>query len=411
MKLTYKTTIRSCFCGFIVQAIVNNFAPLLFLTFEQSLGVSLSKITLLVSINFGIQLLIDFLSVFFVDKLGYRLSFVLSHFFSASGLIFLAILPYVLPDPFTGLIISSVTYAIGGGLLEVVGNPIMDSCPSDNKEKSMSLLHSFYCWGHVGVVLISTGFFWLFGINEWRILSCLWAILPIANGILFSFVPLPEKSEESGDCNAEGFSREYSLKNLLLNGRFILFVLLMAFAGASEQAMSQWASAFAEQGLNLSKTVGDLCGPLVFALAMGISRAFFGSFGNKIRLGRFMLVSGVLCVASYVLVSCVNVPVIGFIGCGLCGLSVGIMWPGTVAKSAKLFRDYGTKSFALLSFGGDIGCISGPLLVGLVSSSNGDDFKKGLLFSSLFPIAFTVILFIILLSLLPKKDKRLPKSL
>ena len=382
MKENYKSTIYACFVGYIVQAVVNNFTPLLFLTFQDTYRIPLSSITILVTINFGLQLLVDLLSVGFVDRIGYRVSILLAHGFATVGILALAVLPELMPDPFIGLMIAVIIYAIGGGLLEVLVSPIMEACPTDNKEKAMSLLHSFYCWGHVGVVLISTLFFRVFGIENWKILACVWALVPLCNGFFFTKAPIASLIKEG--------EQGYTVRQLAGKKLFWVFLLMMVCAGASEQAVSQWASTFAEKGLGVSKTVGDLAGPMAFAILMGTSRAFYGKFGDKINLDRFMIGSSVLCVASYLCISLIPNPVPGLIGCAVCGLSVGIMWPGTFSKAAAALPRGGTALFALMALAGDLGCSGGPTLVGMVSSGFGDDLKKGILMAAVFPVLLAV---------------------
>ncbi len=378
MNKNYQRTIYACFVGYIVQAIVNNFVPLLFLTFEGTYGIEMGRITMLITMNFGVQLVVDLLSAGFVDKIGYRISIVLAHLFSAAGLAGLVFLPGILPDAYTGLCISVVIYALGGGLIEVLISPIMESCPTDNKEKAMSLLHSFYCWGHVGVVLVSTVFFHLAGIEKWRILTLLWVVIPVANGIVFLKSPIAPLIEE-GESGL-------SMKELFRNKMFWLFLLMMLCAGASEQAVSQWASTFAEQGLGVTKTIGDLAGPMAFAILMGSARAFYGKFGDRLNLDRFMLASGVLCVFSYLCIALAPSPVVSLAGCGICGLSVGIMWPGSFSKASAAIRNGGTAMFALLALAGDLGCSGGPTLVGYVSSAAADNLRIGILAAIVFPV-------------------------
>ena len=393
MKLTYRHTISACFIGYIVQAILNNFAPLLFLTFQSSYRIPLTQITMLVTVNFGVQLLVDLLSAGFVDKIGYRASMGIAHLTSALGLVLLAFLPELLPAPFFGLLIAVIVYAVGGGLLEVLVSPIVESCPTDNKAKTMSLLHSFYCWGHVGVVLISTAFFAVFGIGNWKILAVLWAVVPFLNFFLFLRVPIAPLVPEG--------EKGLRLGELVRMRLFWILFLMMMGAGASEQAVSQWASTFAEQGLGVSKTVGDLAGPMAFAVCMGLSRAFYGKRGDRIDLDRFMAASGVLCVASYLLISLVPVPALGLAGCALCGLSVGIMWPGTFSKAAATLRGGGTALFALLALAGDLGCSGGPTLAGMVSGAAGNDLHAGILAAVVFPV-----LLLLGLALLRREKRR-----
>ncbi len=378
MEKNYQSTIYTCFISYIVQAIVNNFAPLLFLTFNRQYGIPLSKITLLVTINFGTQLCVDFVSVYFVDRIGYRVSLILAHIFSALGLIFLAFLPNVMKDPFYGLIVSVFFYAVGGGLLEVLVSPIMESCPTPNKEKAMSLLHSFYCWGQVGVILISTILFSVFGIGHWRLTALFWALLPIGCAFLSARVPMAPLLKK-GETTLPG-------KELFSKKVFWILMMIMTCAGASEQAVVQWASAFAEEGLKISKTIGDLAGPMAFAILMGTSRLFYGKYGEHIQLDRFMTGSSMLCIMAYLCISLAPVPVISLIGCAVCGLSVGILWPGTCSKASAAIRRGGTPMFAWLALAGDLGCGIGPSLAGFVSSRCGDNLRMGILAAIIFPI-------------------------
>ena len=378
MKDKYQKTIYACFIGYVVQAVVNNFVPLLFLTFEKTYGIPLSKITMLITLNFGVQLIVDLLSAGLVDKIGYRVSIVIAHAASALGLMGLVVLPNLLPNAYTGILLSVMIYAIGGGLIEVLISPIMESCPTDNKEKAMSLLHSFYCWGHVGVVLISTIFFSTFGIANWKILARIWAVIPVLNGIVFLTSPIYSLHEEG--------EKGLSIRELCSMKIFWVVMLMMTCAGASEQAVSQWASTFAEEGLKVSKTVGDLAGPMAFAVLMGLARLLYGKYGEKIDLKRFMTYSSILCVISYLCIAFVPVPMLSLVGCAVCGFSVGIMWPGTFSIASASIRGGGTAMFALLALAGDLGCSGGPTLVGYVSSMFSEDLKKGILAAIVFPV-------------------------
>ena len=378
MKQDYKKTTYACFIGYIVQAIVNSFVPLLFVTFQKTYQIPLTKITLLITINFVIQLLIDLLSAGFIDKIGYRASVVIAHICAAAGLVLLTVLPELFADPFVGILMSVMIYAVGGGLLEVLVSPIIEACPTDNKEAAMSLLHSFYCWGHVAVVLISTCFFKIFGIENWKILACVWAIIPVVNGLIFTKAPIAPLVEE-GETGM-------TILDLCREKMFWILLLMMVCAGASEQAVSQWASTFAEKGLGVSKSIGDLAGPMAFAILMGSARAFYGKFGDKIDLDKFMVGSGLLCIGSYLLISLSPLPQLSLLGCAICGLSVGIMWPGSFSKASAVMRNGGTAMFALLALGGDLGCSGGPTLVGYVSSMFSEDLKKGILAAIVFPV-------------------------
>lgn len=382
MKDKYQKTIYACFIGYVVQAVVNNFVPLLFLTFEKTYGIPLRKITMLITLNFGIQLIVDLLSAGFVDKIGYRVSIVIAHAASALGLLGLVVLPNLLPDAYTGILLSVMIYAIGGGLIEVLISPIMESCPTDNKEKAMSLLHSFYCWGHVAVVLISTCFFKIFGIENWKILACVWAIIPIVNGLIFVKAPIAPLVEEG--------ENGMTILDLCKEKMFWILMLMMICAGASEQAVSQWASTLAEKSFGINKTIGDLAGPMAFAILMGSSRAFYGKFGDRINLERFMQYSAVLCMISYLMIAFIPIPALGILGCAVCGLSVGIMWPGTFSMASASVKRGGTALFALLALAGDVGCSSGPTYVGMISGALNDNLKMGILAALIFPIFMVV---------------------
>ncbi len=381
---TYQTTIYACFIAYTVQAIVNNFAPLLFLTFQKTYGIPLSQITMLITFNFAVQLLVDLLSAGLVEKIGYRICLVAAHALAACGFICLTILPEIFENHFIGLLISVCLYAVGGGLLEVLISPVMEACPTDNKEQAMSLLHSFYCWGHVGVVLISTVFFRIAGIEHWKILACLWVIIPVLNMCLFAKTPIASLVAED--------EKGMTIKELLGQKVFWILALMMVCAGASEQAVSQWASTLAERGLGVSKTIGDLAGPMSFALLMGTSRAFYGKYGNKIDLDRFMEGSCLLCVAAYLMIALVPHPAVNLLGCALCGLSVGIMWPGSFSRASAALPYGGTAMFALLALGGDLGCAGGPTFAGFIAGLSGDDLQRGILVSLIFPLALFVLI-------------------
>ena len=381
--LTYKNTIVSCFVGYIVQAIVNNFVPLLFITFQNTYGIPLSQITLLVTFNFVVQILTDLVSAKYVDRIGYRTAMILAHVFSALGLAGLTVLPEMM-DPFAGILTAVMIYAVGGGLLEVLVSPVMESCPTDNKETAMSLLHSFYCWGHVGVVLISTVFFRFAGIENWKVLALVWALIPVCNGLVFLKTPMVPLMEE-GETGM-------SFGGLFRNKTFWWLLVMMICSGASEHSVAEWASAFAEQALGIPKTLGDLAGPLSFAVCMGIARVIYGKYGEKIPLEKFMKGSALLCVGAYLLISLSPWPALSLVGCAVCGLSVGIMWPGSFSTAAAALRNGGTAMFALLALAGDVGCGGGPTLVGFVSDAVGDNLKLGILAAIVFPAVMVLCL-------------------
>jgi len=379
----YQRTLRACYLGFITQAIAANFAPLLFLRFHADYGIPLGRIALISTTFYFTQLVVDVFCARFVDAIGYRRSVVASEVVSALGLIGLAFVPDLCPDPFAGIIVCAILYAVGSGLIEVLVSPIVEACPFDHKEAVMSLLHSFYCWGSVGVILLSSLFFTAFGIGSWRILACLWALIPLYNIYNFATCPIERLTEDG-----EGMT----IGQLLRTPLFWLAILLMVCAGASEMGMAQWASAYAEAALGFPKAVGDLAGPCLFAAAMGVSRVIYGRFGARIDLTRYMIGSGLLCLCCYLLASLARNPVLGLIGCVLCGFSVGIMWPGTISVISPRLPRGGTALFALLAMAGDLGGAIAPSLVGAVSQRAGDNLQTGMLAGGVFPLVLIVSL-------------------
>ena len=382
----YRKTLIACYLGFITQAICANFAPLLFLKFHNDYAIPLGRIALIPTAFFLTQLIVDFLCARFVDGIGYRRSVVASEVCSGLGLLGLAVLPEVFPDPFTGILLSVILYAIGSGLIEVLGSPIVEACPFEHKEAVMSLLHSFYCWGSVGVVALSTLFFAMFGVENWKWLAALWALIPLYNIYNFATCPIERLVEEG---------RGLGIRGLLRKPLFWVSLMLMVCAGASELAMAQWASAFAEAAIGLSKTWGDLTGPCLFAVTMGISRVIYGKFGHRMDLTKFMLTSGTLCLACYLLASLAGNPLLGLMGCILCGFSVGILWPGTISICAKRFPAGGTAMFALLAMAGDFGGALGPGMVGSITQRAGDNLRAGMLAGCAFPLVLIASLLIL----------------
>ena len=397
LKLRSGHTLAACFIGYITQAIINNFAPLLFVTFNTSYGISLTLIGLMVTVNFGMQLLVDLLAAKFVDRIGYRPCIVAAHAFSCAGLILLALLPGALPLPEIGLFAASAVYAVGGGLIEVLVSPIVEACPYENKKSVMSLLHSFYCWGQVGVVALSTFFFSLAGIEHWSVLALIWAIIPLLNGIFFAVVPIFPLQKAEGETGG-GMGR------LFRSGAFWFFVVLMICSGSCEQSVSQWASAFAESGLGVSKTLGDLLGPCMFAVMMGVARVVFSRFGEKLETRTALLIAALGCMGSYALCAFSPLPWLGLVGCALVGISVGIMWPATFSYATASLPSGGTAMFALLALAGDVGCMAGPSAVGAVADAFSGNLQIGIAFGLFFPVLMALVL------LMGRRRKKSPQK-
>lgn len=388
----YKRTLIACYFGFITQAISANFTPLLFLTFKGTYGISLEMIALIPMVFYLTQLLIDLVATKFVDVIGYRTCVVASQIVSTIGLILMAFLPDILSNPFVGIIISVVLYAIGSGLVEVLLSPIVEACPFENKAGVMSLLHSFYCWGAVGVILGSTLFFVAFGTSYWKILTLIWAAIPLINTFNFLSCPIEQLVKDG-----EGMR----ISQLLKRPVFLLMIILMICAGASEATMTQWTSAFAESALGISKSIGDLLGPCLFAVFMGLARVFNAKFSGRFDLTKIMLYCSIACAGCYLLASLSSIPIFGLVGCALCGLAVGIMWPGTISVSSQKCPNGGTAMFAFLALAGDLGATVSPTMVGTIADAVGGNLKTGLLFATIFPVVM-----IMLLTLLVCKSKR-----
>ena len=379
MKLTYKHTTIACYMSYIAGAIINNFTPLLFIVFNTDYGISLDKLSVLIVLNFGVQLVVDLLGAKYIDKIGYRKCLIIALFMAALGLVFLGVLPEILPH-FSGLVISVITYAIGSGILEVMVSPAIEALPRDNKSSPMSLLHSFYCWGSVLVVAVSTLYFKYVGLDAWRELCFLWAIVPAVTILLFLKVPIVP----FGEGREKG-----TFKKLFRNKLFWVFAILMLSSGASELAIAQWASLFAQKGLGVSKAMGDLLGPCLFAILMGIGRVLYGIYAEKINTANALIISSLICIIGYLMSSLCQNPIISLIGCGLCGFGSAMMWPGTLSLAAKHCAYGGTAIFGLLAMSGDIGCSVGPFVVARVASKYqifGSDLKAGILSSVVFPI-------------------------
>ena len=382
-SLNYKHTITACFIGYVVQAIVCNYAPLLFVSWEQEFNISIAQLTVVVTLTFFTQIAVDLISAKYAERVGYRRSLIISHLCAFTGFILLGILPYMMSNAFAGIIISVIIYSVGSGILEVLISPVVEACPTDNKAGAMSLLHSFYCWGAVAVIAFSTLFFSLFGRENWRYLAFIWAVFSLLNGVFFIFVPVAEPKENKEAKASSPFKEKF----------FYAVILLMICAGASEQAMSQWASTFAETGLGVSKAVGDLAGPAAFAVLMGSGRVLFSKLSNKIKIEKYLFASALLCIVAYLLASFSQNPVIALIGCALCGFSVAAMWPGTISLSTKRMPN-STVLFAFLALAGDIGCTGGPTLIGIVTDTLGGSIKQGLIFAILFPVIIVVTIFL-----------------
>lgn len=390
-KRTFTGTKVACYIGYVVQGIINNIAPLLFVIFSEKFGITLAKLSVLITINFGTQLCVDTLLIKFVDKIGYKRLSVFSQAVTFFGLSCLAILPNVLPNAYIGIIIAIIISAIGSGITEVIISPIIESIPGEKKTAEMSLLHSFYCWGQVVVVALTTFMIKFFGDDLWYIAPAIWAIIPLINTFNFINVPIvPNLTKEE----------KTPFSKILLSKHFILCIVMMICSGASEIAMSQWSSYFAEAGLKVTKMEGDLLGPCLFAIFMGTGRMIFGFVGEKINLKTALCCSAGFCGACYVMTSVFENPFLSLISCALTGLSVSIMWPATLSLAARLFPKSGGSMYSILALAGDTGCTLGPWFISFMSlqmsvENGGEALKSGLGFGAVFPIIMIVAILLL----------------
>ncbi len=373
----YRFTVLSCYNGYVVQAISINLAPLFFVLFQRQFQLSLTQLSTLIVCNFSFQLAMDFLATRIGDRIPPRIQILLAHFCSCVGLVGLSRFPGLF-GPFPGLLISVGLMGIGGGLIEVMISPLVEACPTTGKARNMSLLHSFYSWGQAAVVFLSGIWFLLLDIDTyWIYLPLLWALIPLFGFLAFCFVPiyrLPTTSESG-----------LTTKKLFSLPVFLLFLLMMICAGAAEQCMSQWASSFAESGLGISKTLGDFLGPGLFALAMGFTRVIGGKLSEKIHPTKQMLFCSGLCIAAYLLSALATPAWAALLGCVICGISVGIFWPGILSLASERIPNGGISMFAALALAGDIGCLAGPAATGAVSDLFGGNLRIGFLLALLFP--------------------------
>ena len=388
MKLTFKHTKLACYLGYIVSAMINNFTPLLFVIFQTVFKIKMWQLSRLIPLNCGTQMTVDFLGAKFADKVGYRKMAVTANILCVSGLIILGALTRII-NPYTAILIATVTMAVSSGLLEVIVSPIIAAIPSDETSGSMSLLHSFYSWGQVLTVLVSTLFFVMFGKNNWNMLCFLWTVIPVISGALFLKVPINSYTDEK---------IKVPMRKLFKVKIFWVFLILMLCAGAAELGMAQWASLFAETALHVSKTVGDLFGPCSFAVAMGIGRVMYAKFSQKLNILNYIIFCSFLCTISYVMAALSPNSFLSLLGCTLCGFSVGVMWPGVLSMASVKCPEGGTALFGLLAFSGDIGCFAGPNFIAAVSEKvtvNGSALKGGILFCAIFPLVMIIFTYVL----------------
>lgn len=379
LEKKYLPTKLAGYVGFIVQAIVNNFLPILFIVFQDVYGLGYEKLGRLIVINFATQMFIDFITPKIIHKLGYRRAAFLCQFTACVGLCLMAVLPRFMSNTYLAIIISIVFYATGSGLMEVILSPMIEMLPTGNKSGNMAVLHSFYCWGQTVVVPLTTLMVFIFGRENWTYIPLVWAVVPFVNMFTFLRVPIVEPDSEE---------KQSTFLELARTPKFVVYMVMMLCAGASEIAMSQWSSLFVEQALGVSKAIGDIVGPCLFALFMALGRVIYASLSKKVSFTRLLIWLNLLCFICYVMVALCHIAVLSLVFCALCGLSVSISWPGIYSAGARTFKTGGAVMFSAFAMCGDTGCALGPGLVGLVAEYT--NLNVGFLVAAVFPLIMVI---------------------
>ena len=390
MSAKYIPTKIACYIGYIVQAVVNNFLPILFIAFNNIYGLGYEELARLMVFNFATQMVVDFITPKIVSKVGYKTGAVLSQLTAALGLFLLGVLPRIM-DTYTGIILSIIIYAFGSGLMEVLISPIVEMLPTSDKSGNMSLLHSFYCWGQAFTIIVTTILVMIFGYSRWANIPMLWAIIPFFNTLFFIKVPVIEPSIKT---------EKFKLKHLIKDQKFLIYMVMMLCAGASEIAMAEWASMFAQQALGISKVIGDLLGPCAFAIFMGTGRIWYAAVSKKLDFSKTLIVLSILCFICYIVVAVCEIPLVALIFCAVCGFTVSISWPGIYSEGAREFPEGSSVMYSVFAMCGDTGCCLGPWVLGIVADSAG--LNMGFLSASSFSV-------IMILAVLLLRKKRLEK--
>lgn len=375
MKSKYTVTKITCYIGYVVQAVINNFLPILFIVFQDIYGLGYEKLARLIAVNFITQIITDFLTPKIVNKIGYRKAIILCQAAATTGLLMLGILPRFVSNVYPVIIFSIIVYAFGSGLIEVLFSPVIEHLPIDNKSGNMSLLHSFYCWGQAFTIIVTTALVSFFGYKGWANIPLVWAVLPFIDMLLFIKAPIVEPKEDE---------KEQGFKELFKNRKFKLYMLMMLCAGASEIAMAEWASMFAQQSLGVSKVIGDLTGPCLFAIFMGLGRIWYAAVSNKISFTKAIIVLNSICAVCYLGVAFCKISVLALVFCAVCGFTVSISWPGIYSLGAETFPKGNAVMYSTFALCGDMGCCLGPWVLGFVAEFFG--LNAGFAVATVFPI-------------------------
>ena len=373
---SYKSTIAACYIGSFVQAIIVNTTPILFIPLREQFGLTFQQMGLLVLINFISQVGCDILFSNAIDKYGFRRFVVAAHGLAVVGLVLFAASPLLFDRPFAGFVTATIIFSGSGGLLELLLSPIVNAIPTDEKAGAMSVLHSFYSWGQAAVILLTTVLLFVFGRAWWQWIILIWTLVPLFNFFFLMRVPFaPNVPEE----------QRQGMDKILLKPFFIAALATILCGAAAELCISQWASAYLEEAMRLPKVVGDVGGVCLFAVMMGVGRLFYGMYGKKINVSLMMLIGTVGAAACYITVALSGTAVLSLLACGLCGLCVSLLWPGTLVVASEHYPLAGAWMFAILA-AGDIGASAGPWLMGVVAEqAHRLPFLSGLLTQGMSP--------------------------
>ena len=377
MTQNYKITKYTCYLFYVLQGTLLNLTPLLFVPLMEQYGLSYMKLGALASVNFATQLIVDIVLSKLTDKHRYRISLRLSASAAFIGYMIFAWAPGRLGDPYTWLLIGTVVYSIGAGLMEITISPLIHALPDKAKGKSMAILHSFYAWGVVLTVIVSTSVLAIIGRDKWNFIVTGWLIVPVIGFILSCIMPVPKPESGENERTAGSF-------RILIKPAFILFLAMIFFGSCAEAVMTQWSSAFLERAVGLDKLIGDIAGMSMFALMLGLCRMASAALDKKISLSTYMMLGTIGAVICYIIVSVSNVAAVSLIFCALTGFMVGMLWPGTLVLAADAFPKAGAWLFAYLAVAGDLGGVFGPWITGAIADRSG--LNAGLGAAAIFPV-------------------------
>lgn len=355
---SYQLTTISCFVGIFCQAVSSNITAILFIPLMTLYGLSYVHLGLLVGINFTTQVLVDIIASRLVDRYGFRVFVLPSDILAVIGLVLFGLTPVLFDNILTGLVFSTIIFSASCGLQEVMLSPIVNAIPHNDKGPAMALMHSFYAWGQVATIIITTLFLFFFGIENWQVIVFLWALVPLVNFFMFLAAPFPGVIHEN---------QRMTMRDLILKPFYLVALLAIMGGAATELVMNQWSSTFSEKVLELPKVTGDILGMCGFAVFLGLGRVLYGRYGSKINMNNVLVGSAAAAVVCYIAVAISPLPAISLAACAVCGLAASLLWPGTLVITAEKYPLAGAWIFAILAAAGDIGAASGPFAAGVIT--------------------------------------------